>query len=66
VEASAEVSRRRLTDGDAAITQRKGEITRGNLKRNWPRLRILPQFPHHVALPAEKVQDRVNHEVIFA
>ena len=27
--------------------------------------RIIPQFPHHVALPAEKVRDRVNREVIF-
>jgi hypothetical protein len=43
----------------------KGEITRGNLKRKWPRLRIIPQLPHRVALPAEKVRDPVNREVIF-
>jgi hypothetical protein len=47
------------------MTLRKGEITRGDLKRKWPRLRTIPQFPHHVALPAEKVRDRLNREVIF-
>jgi hypothetical protein len=52
-------------DGDMAMTHRKGEITRGDLNRKWPRLRRTPQFPHHVALPAEKVRDRVNREVIF-
>jgi hypothetical protein len=25
----------------------------------------IPQFPHHVALPAEKVRDRVNRNVLF-
>jgi hypothetical protein len=47
------------------MTGRKGKITRNNLERKWPRLRTVPQFPHHVALPAEKVRDRVNREVIF-
>jgi hypothetical protein len=47
------------------MTRRKGEITRDDLKREWPRSRIIPQFPHHVALPAERVRHPVNPEAIF-
>jgi hypothetical protein len=38
------------------MTRRKGEITHGDLKCKWP---------HHAALPAKKVGDPVNREVIF-
>ncbi len=39
------------------MTGRKGEITRSDLKHKWP---------HHVALPAEKVSDPMNRRLIFS
>ena len=38
------------------MTGPQGEIARGDPKRNWP---------HHAALPAEKMRDPVNREAIF-
>jgi hypothetical protein len=43
-------------DGDTGMTHRKGEITGGDLKHKWP---------HHVVLPAEKVRDPIDRELIF-
>jgi hypothetical protein len=39
------------------MTGRKAEMTRSRLRRRWP---------HHVALPAEKVQDLENSEMVHS
>src|SRR5258707_10057962 len=46
----------RQADGDAAaMTRRKGEIMLPEIKRHWP---------HHVALPADKVRGVMNRQVV--
>jgi hypothetical protein len=39
------------------MTRRKGEVSRAALKRKWP---------HHVALPAEKVRGLANSEMVYS
>jgi hypothetical protein len=39
------------------MTSRKGEITRADLKRKWP---------HHVALPADKVRGVMNSQIVWS
>jgi hypothetical protein len=57
MEASAGVSRQTVKlIGDTELSCRKGDITHGDVNR---------KFPHHVALPAEKMRDPVDGEVIF-
>jgi hypothetical protein len=41
--------------GGAAMRQRKGEVTLPEIKRNWP---------HHVALAADKVRGARNSEIV--
>jgi hypothetical protein len=46
----------RVEPHDTAITRSKVEVARDDIGRKWP---------HHVAVPAEKLRDPVNREVIF-
>jgi hypothetical protein len=39
------------------MTRRKGEITLPDIKRHWP---------HHVALPADKVRGVVNSQIVWS
>jgi hypothetical protein len=43
--------------GAAQMTRRKGEITLPDIKRHWP---------HHVALPADKVRGVVNSQIVWS
>jgi hypothetical protein len=45
-----------FVDGDTAMTAAKAKSPARDLKHNWP---------HHAALPAEKVRDPVNGEATF-
>ena len=39
------------------MTRRKGEITLPDIKRHWP---------HHVALPADKVRGVMNSQIVWS
>jgi hypothetical protein len=39
------------------MTRRKGEITLPDIKRHWP---------HHLALPADKVRDVANSNIVWS
>jgi hypothetical protein len=41
--------------GGAAMIQRKGEITKADLRRRWP---------HHVMLPADKLRGHMHSEIV--